>query len=539
MATHDKDSCIFGYTGFVGRNLLQFYTFDQFYNSANFKDARNREFGDVFFCGMPAVKWLANKDPDNDLATLMNIMEVLSTIKAQRFVLISTIDVYPVSYGDELDEDSEMDISTHHAYGKHRRMFETFVHTTFPCSHIVRLPALFGKGLKKNALYDFIHNNNVSAVPLSSHFQWYDLQWLGQDIDRIVRENIPVCNLFTEPVSTRHVLALFGDTYPPESDTAFWKNTAQINYNIRTKYAPTGYVRCAQTVLESMQAFVAFHKKQTSHLSVATICCPKHIPMIQFAELLVLHNIRNVQIAPTMFVSSWDELDRMDLSIFTSRNIAIRSFQSITFGLNHLNIFLPSPEPREQLMKHLKCVVRVAVKHDVRRIVFGCPKNRYRLSTSADAIDIPVFCDFFRQLGEYIQSVAGDDNDLTLCIEPNAVAYGCNFLTSIDDAGNMVNRIHHPRIKLMVDVGNALMEKDTLQNMVRHAHNIYNVDIARENMLPFVEIDPYHVEFKRILDSIFYFKSNTGTLEMVLGPTDPVALMSKSFHQFINIFGNI
>ena len=57
---------IVGYTGFVGSNMLQFYVFDNFYNSKNFEEARGKHFEEIIFCGIPAVKWFANKNPNED-----------------------------------------------------------------------------------------------------------------------------------------------------------------------------------------------------------------------------------------------------------------------------------------------------------------------------------------------------------------------------------------------------------------------------------------------------------------------------------------
>ena len=67
---------IVGYTGFVGSNLLTFYKFDYFYNSKNFIEASNMEFDEIFFCGVPAVKWYANKFPEEDSTIIENIKSI-------------------------------------------------------------------------------------------------------------------------------------------------------------------------------------------------------------------------------------------------------------------------------------------------------------------------------------------------------------------------------------------------------------------------------------------------------------------------------
>ena len=45
------------------------------------------------------------------------------------------------------------------------------------------LPGVFSKNIKKNIIYDLIHNNNVSEINSDSIFQWYNLENLTKDID--------------------------------------------------------------------------------------------------------------------------------------------------------------------------------------------------------------------------------------------------------------------------------------------------------------------------------------------------------------------
>ena len=86
--------CIVGYSGFVGGNLLLKHKFDYFFNSKNFIDAINLNIDTIYFCGIPAVKWYANKNIDEDTEIIHNIKNILKTMKIKKFILISTIDVY-------------------------------------------------------------------------------------------------------------------------------------------------------------------------------------------------------------------------------------------------------------------------------------------------------------------------------------------------------------------------------------------------------------------------------------------------------------
>ena len=75
---------LFGYSGFVGMNLQQFYKFDYFFNSKNYNDAKNLEIDILFFASLPATKWYINKNPEQDLITINTLIEILKTMKIKK-----------------------------------------------------------------------------------------------------------------------------------------------------------------------------------------------------------------------------------------------------------------------------------------------------------------------------------------------------------------------------------------------------------------------------------------------------------------------
>jgi nucleoside-diphosphate-sugar epimerase len=169
-------------------------------------------------------------------------------------VLISTVDVYPTPIG--VDEDSPIDDTAADPYGRHRRMLEQFVEQRFSAS-IVRLPGLFGPGLKKNVIYDFLHRNRLDLINPGSTFQFYDLADLWRDIGSMRRSGIRLMNFATEPVSVRDVAEYaFGFTF----DNAAPPRPA--HYDFRTRWAEQfggagGYIRTRAEVLGAMRDFVS------------------------------------------------------------------------------------------------------------------------------------------------------------------------------------------------------------------------------------------------------------------------------------------
>ena len=96
--------------------------------------------------------FLANADPDADLAVMAAARENLRQIAPKQLVLISSIAVYADSRGK--DEQSPMTPDGLPAYGRNRLQLERWVREDYPNALIVRLPALYGIGLKKNFLFD-------------------------------------------------------------------------------------------------------------------------------------------------------------------------------------------------------------------------------------------------------------------------------------------------------------------------------------------------------------------------------------------------
>tara|TARA_B110000483_G_scaffold104594_1_gene127620 strand:+ start:3580 stop:5172 length:1593 start_codon:yes stop_codon:yes gene_type:complete len=525
-------NALVGYTGFVGSNLLQFYKFDYFYNSKNFNEAKNKKFDTLFFCGMPAVKWYANKNPEEDFNTLKNIQSILNTIEVNKIILISTIDVYDDVY-TKLDEDYNIQYNKNHIYGKNRFLFEEFIKNKFNDYNIIRLPALFGKGLKKNIIYDLIHNNNVNDIPLNSSFQWYYLEWLKKDIDIILKNNIKVCNLFTEPIHTKEIIKVFHEVF--KIDYHFQleylgDEKPMKKYDLCTKYNnyfnnEQKYIIGQSEIINAIKEYLLYEKLDKTKLCVSNICV-NQIHQLQFASILKLFGIKNIQIAPTKLIQTWDNLENLDLNIYRNLDLNIYAFQSITFTLNELNIF--NKATIEKLYNHLIKIINVAEKNNVSVLVFGCPRNRKFLDEKLD--NNKTFIDFFKRIGDYL-----NDKNVKICLENNSKIYNCNFINTIQECSYLVREINKDNIKMMVDLGNAVMEKDEWYYLKKDMDIIYNIDVAHENMRDFSEVHESNEIFNFVLKKNNYDKIIN--LEMLIKDgNNELDILIKSLNNFIDIY---
>jgi nucleoside-diphosphate-sugar epimerase len=247
-------TALIGYTGFVGGNLARQAHFDDLYRSTNIGTIAGKRYELVVSAGAPALKWKANQEPEADRAVIDRLIAALSTVgHVQTFVLISTIDVYANPIG--VDEETPIAPDVLMPYGRHRWTLERFVQERFN-STIVRLPNLFGDGLKKNPLYDLIHGHRIDQIHQDGVLQWYSLSDLWADLSLVLQHNLRVVNFATEPLATRHIARdIFGlelrNQLPPPAP----------NYDFRTRHAalwgrPGGYLRSSEEIRLRIERFV-------------------------------------------------------------------------------------------------------------------------------------------------------------------------------------------------------------------------------------------------------------------------------------------
>lgn len=246
-------SVLIGHTGFVGGLLARRMSFDFTVNRANLHELRYRRVERVICAGLPAAKWIANRDPAADRDNVGRLCDVLDTVTTKTFVLISTIDVYP--FTRNADEEFDPRGVPNHSYGTHRLEFETFIRDRFPDARIIRLPALFGVGLRKNVLFDLLHGNQLELINPDSHFQWYPLERLPDDIELADAHGLRLVNLFTEPVATRDILEQF---FPDAAVGA--RAQPPAHYDLHTRHAALfggqgRYILSAQETLTELGEF--------------------------------------------------------------------------------------------------------------------------------------------------------------------------------------------------------------------------------------------------------------------------------------------
>lgn len=252
-------NCLFGNSGLVGSNIADqmmmghhFKGRDYFGKLINTKNSDQfvGEFDTVVFCGARAEKWKANKNPQEDATHINELITKLKQIKCKKIYLISTIDVYDKTIPRQNEDNHAY---TNETYGSNRRLLEKYCLDNFNCT-VVRLPALFGKNLKKNFLFDVLNGNSLEAFNPDSKFQWYNLKSISRDIFYTSENKGKIINYFSENISIRELLnAINREDLIPQL-----KGAIKVDYNFCSKY---GLVP-KQTILQEIKEF---YEKNSMH----------------------------------------------------------------------------------------------------------------------------------------------------------------------------------------------------------------------------------------------------------------------------------
>lgn len=182
------------------------------------------------------------------------------------------------------------------------------------------------------------------------------------------------------------------------------------------------------------------------------------------ARDIVAAGVTNVDIAPGKYIpdpegATPDEIEVVR-SMWAARGFHIIGMQALLFGTTNLNLFTDDGT----MLRRLSALCRIGGGLGARALTFGSPRQRDRSGLSdADAMRIAV--DFFRRLGD----VASREG-VVVCLEPNPVVYGCNFMVTTAEAASIVDAVDHPGIRLQIDVGAmALNDEPVAKTIARYA----------------------------------------------------------------------
>lgn len=167
---------IVGAKGFLGKTLVGVSKDFDFKTTEitrkNFDDYKEEKFDVLINTAMPSKKYWACKNPFLDFQQSVELTaELVFNWNFDKFIQISSISVN--------------EIETKHPYSINKKAAEIIA--SYSKSLIVRLGALYGKGLQKGALYDLLNSNKL-YVDLKSEYNYISTdfvsRWIYSNINR-------------------------------------------------------------------------------------------------------------------------------------------------------------------------------------------------------------------------------------------------------------------------------------------------------------------------------------------------------------------
>ena len=235
------------------------------------------------------------------------------------------------------------------------------------------------------------------------------------------------------------------------------------------------------------------------------------------ATLLQRHGVDAIDIAPGKYFAQAAQATsaaiRQVKTWWAERGIEMTGMQALLFGTTGLNVF-GAADVQAALLKHLDAICRIGGELGARRLEFGSPKNRDR-SGMNDAEAMAAAISFFRQLGDIAAS-----HGVIICLEPNPLCYGSNFMTTSAETAQVVTQIDHPAILMQFDTGAlAINGEDPVTVLRECATLIGHVHASEPNLLPMGDGGTNHAKMAEAL--MKSLPDHLVTIEMVATKNEP------------------
>lgn len=256
----------------------------------------------------------------------------------------------------------------------------------------------------------------------------------------------------------------------------------------------------------------------------------------RIAESMLEYGFTGVEIAPTKLWKNPLEAEPSSVdsyrAFWNERGITIPSMQALLFGRPDLRIF-DDKATRSATLAYLSGIIELGARLGARVLVFGSPKNRSIGNLDRkQAFDIAA--EFFGAVGR-----VAAQHDSIFCIEPNPVAYGCDFVTTSEEGLELVHSVAHPGFGLHLDTAGMTMSKEKIGTALQNAFDdLCHFHISEPDLVPIGTDGVDHKLFSKVLSDLGYehwysveMRSAEERQESVDGVRLALAEVCKSYKQ--------
>jgi D-psicose/D-tagatose/L-ribulose 3-epimerase len=225
--------------------------------------------------------------------------------------------------------------------------------------------------------------------------------------------------------------------------------------------------------------------------------------------------VSGLEIAPVRTFGSLEPgLDQIAAFLRVADSISFKpvAMQSFLFGKPELQLFGDADSHEGFFQETLKAL-RLATAVGIPVVVLGAPKNRKKNGRSVTDCD-RITIGFFQRVAEAVRG-----QGVSLCMEPNAPEYGCDYVTTASQAARLIREADVPEIALHLDAACMAMVGDEPEREIGQNIDILKHFHASEPFLgDFSKPGGFHRSCARALAGAGY--QSYISLEM-LPPADP------------------
>lgn len=180
-------------------------------------------------------------------------------------------------------------------------------------------------------------------------------------------------------------------------------------------------------------------------------------------------------------------------AFWQERGIELVAMQSLLYGQPQLTLFTDEAV-RAETIRYLAQLFVLAQQLGIPSLVFGSPQNRRRGPLSlAQAREVAV--PFFRTLGDLAEC-----SGVCLCIEANPPQYGCDFITTSEEALRLVKDVDSPGFGLHLDsAAMSLAGEDLPRQAKRLAPWIRHLHLSALDLAP---VGPGGIDYPAFIKSL-------------------------------------
>ena len=205
-------------------------------------------------------------------------------------------------------------------------------------------------------------------------------------------------------------------------------------------------------------------------------------------EVMAEAGVTGLEIAPGLFFHAAadpflpsPDVAHAALAEIADRGLTLVSMQSLLFGVPGAGLF-DGTEARATLALGIERAIALAERFGIPNLVFGSPGQRRVPDGLPMNQALDEAAEVFRSFAAAAQSAG-----TKIAIEANPVAYGTNFLNTLDEAADFIARVDHPAIVAILDLGAMHMNGDfatTAARIPALLPRLNHVHVSEPNLAP-------------------------------------------------------